>query len=61
MPDPKKPAESSAKAANDFVTKYKVRLTPGDANPPHRRRSRKIIDFIVDPFCSWLFRAITVL
>ena len=59
MPDPPKPAEPSAKAADDFVTKYKVRPTSGDANPPRRRRSRKIIDFIVDPF--WSFRAIAVL
>ena len=47
MSEPPKPADSAAKATDDFVTKYKVRVTSGDANPPRLPRDGKIIDFVV--------------
>ena len=60
MSEPGKAADPVPKAADDFVTKYKVRhLTLGDTSPPRRRRCGKITDFFIEPFGS--FRAIIVL
>jgi hypothetical protein len=53
MSEPAKPTDSAAKATDDLLTKYKVRLTPigPDANPPPRLQEvEKIIDFVAKPF-----------
>ena len=58
MSEPTKPTESAAKATDDFVTKYKVRLTLGDADSLRNRRAGNFVDFVVELFGP--FRAIAV-
>jgi len=67
MSEPPKPAEPAPKAAEDFVTKYKVRLTLRDANPHRFQEVENLLTSLLNVIplglrhlivvlmaCSWL-------